>query len=421
MSHVIEEIDSLHTRILAIGPLDGDHLRTVFLVNALGEHYPQLQSMIQGSYDNPSFSSHTVVRAIQHEEDLIRNREEQGLQAPSTALAAQSRTRSKVLCAHCKRTGHLAEFCIQPGGKMEGKSVDDARNAQRAASSRASRNGRSQQSSNTATPSANIATTSSPTPTDSVESIQVNGKTYYSAPPAPSSSPAPADFAGTAMAAPLQLDTPFEHHTYEAFAAIDGPSHVSLDWSSHTRSLDGIDTTPEPVAYSATRTPIDALADSPFILDTGATCHISPVKSDFKSLRPITPHPITGIGGAQVHATGVGSIELCIASNHKVVLEDVLFIPTSAIRLVRCCVLTAPAITPLPLILIPVGSPTKQVQSSFEVPSSRPAVFSASLFARPALGMSVLPHQLTLPTMPLELLTSRPGTVGSATVAMTPS
>ena len=46
MSQVIEEINSLHTRILAIGPLDGDHLRTVFLLNALGEHYPQLQSMI---------------------------------------------------------------------------------------------------------------------------------------------------------------------------------------------------------------------------------------------------------------------------------------------------------------------------------------------------------------------------------------
>jgi len=41
-----------------------------------------------------------------------------------------------------------------------------------------------------------------------------------------------------------------------------------------------------------------------------------------------------GIGGAQVHATGMGSIELCIASNHKVVLEDVLFIPTSVIWLV---------------------------------------------------------------------------------------
>jgi hypothetical protein len=35
-----------------------------------------------------------------------------------------------------------------------------------------------------------------------------------------------------------------------------------------------------------------------------------------------------------VHATGVGSIELCIASNHKVVLDDVLYVPSSTVRLV---------------------------------------------------------------------------------------
>jgi hypothetical protein len=40
MSHVIKEIDSLHTRILTISLLDSNHLCTVFLVNALGEHYP---------------------------------------------------------------------------------------------------------------------------------------------------------------------------------------------------------------------------------------------------------------------------------------------------------------------------------------------------------------------------------------------
>jgi len=126
MTHVIEEINSLHTRILTIGLLDGNHLCTIFLVNALGEHYPQLQSMIQGSYDNPSFSSQTVVWAIQHKEDLICNHEEQGLQAPLTTLAAQSCPWGKVICMHCKCTGHLTEFCIQPSGKMEGKSLDDA-------------------------------------------------------------------------------------------------------------------------------------------------------------------------------------------------------------------------------------------------------------------------------------------------------
>jgi transposase InsO family protein len=293
--------------------------------------------MIQASHDNPLFSSHTIVRTIQHEEDLIRNREEQGLQVPSTALAAQTRPRSKIICAHCKNTGHLADFCIQPGGKMEGRSLDDARTAQRTAS-RSSHNGRFQQGNNSSSPAspAHIATSASPSPTDVVETIELNGKTYYSAPPSSTPFPAPADFAGTAMATPLPSNSgsPFEHHSFEAFATINGPSHVSLDWSSHTRSCDDMETTVEPVAYSASHTPVDALDKSPFILDTGATCHISPMKLDFKSLCPIVPHPITGIGGAHVHATGVGSIKLCSTSNHKVMLEDVLYIPTSTVRLI---------------------------------------------------------------------------------------
>jgi transposase InsO family protein len=221
---------------------------------------------------------------------------------------------------------------------MEGRSLDDARTAQRAASSWSSRNGQSQQNNNTSSSasSANIATSASPSPTNTIETIKLNGKTYYSAPPAAPSSSAPADFAGTAIAAPLPVDagTTFEHHSFEAFAAVNGPSHVSLDWSSHTRSCDDVDTTAEPIAYATSRTPVDALEESPFILDTGATCHISPMKSNFKSLCPIVPHPITGIGGARVHATGIGSIELCITSNHKVVLDDILYVPTSTVRLV---------------------------------------------------------------------------------------
>jgi len=220
---------------------------------------------------------------------------------------------------------------------MEGKSLDDTRTAQRAASSHASCNGRSQQSSSLATPSSlALIATASPALKDTVESIQINGKTYYPAPPASTPPPTLTDFIETAIAAPLLINstTTFEHHSFEAFTAVNGPSHISLDWSSHTRSLDGIDTSPEPVTYSTTHTPIDALTKSPFILDTGVTCHISPMKSDFKSIRPIAPHPITSIGGAWVHATSLGSIELCITSNHKVVLEDILFIPTSAIRLV---------------------------------------------------------------------------------------
>jgi hypothetical protein len=66
MSQVVDEIDALHARIVAIGPLDDDILRTVFLINALGKHYPQLQSYIKATSDSPNFSSDTVLRAIQY-------------------------------------------------------------------------------------------------------------------------------------------------------------------------------------------------------------------------------------------------------------------------------------------------------------------------------------------------------------------
>jgi hypothetical protein len=220
---------------------------------------------------------------------------------------------------------------------MEGHSLDDARTAQCTAS-RSSRNGHSQQGNNNSSPasSANVATSASPSPADVVKTIELNGKMYYSALLASTPFPAPADFSGTAMATPLLSDasTPFEHHSFEAFATINSPSHVSLNWSSHTCSCDNMDTTVEPVTYSTSHTPVDALDESPFILDMGTTCHILPMKLDFKSLCPIVPHPITSISGAHVHVTGIGSRELYITSNHKVVLEDVLYIHTLTVCLV---------------------------------------------------------------------------------------
>jgi hypothetical protein len=113
--------------------------------------------------------------------------------------------------------------------------------------------------------------------TDAMESIKTNGKMYYTAPSALALLPAAGDFAGTAIASPLPDDagTLFTHHTWKAFTAVNGPFQVSLDWSLHTCPLSNIDLSPEPVAYTASRTPTEVLTESPFILDTGATCHIS--------------------------------------------------------------------------------------------------------------------------------------------------
>jgi len=127
---------------------------------------------------------------------------------------------------------------------------------------------------------------------DAVESIKVNGKTYYSTPSTLASLPASLDFVGMAIAAPLpdSFNITFEHHSFKALIAINGPSHIFLNWLSHMHSLDGIDTSSKLVTYSTTHTPIDALAELPFILNIGIICHISPIKLDFKSLCPIAPH-----------------------------------------------------------------------------------------------------------------------------------
>ena len=61
---------------------------------------------------------------------------------------------------------------------------------------------------------------------------------------------------------------------------------------------------------------------------------ISPEREDFKTLRPITPHPIKGFGGACVYAVGIGSIELCIASSKHVVLNHALFVSNVTIYLI---------------------------------------------------------------------------------------
>lgn len=78
----------------------------------------------------------------------------------------------------------------------------------------------------------------------------------------------------------------------------------------------------------------------PFILDLGASIHISPERSDFKSLRPIDPHPIEGFNGSSTNAVGVGNIELCIGSEHKILLHNILFMPSCSARLISVPALT---------------------------------------------------------------------------------
>jgi hypothetical protein len=156
---------------------------------------------------------------------------------------------------------------------MAGRSLDNARTAQCAASGCPACG---QQSSSTSS-SANIATSQDlaiSVPEEPVKTIVLNGKTYVPSPAAPSG-----NFARTAICEGLlpvlDSSTTFSHHTYEAYAAINGPAHVSLDWAEYSKPVDLTQTNAQPVTYSTSCVPASDLDSSPFILDTGATIHIS--------------------------------------------------------------------------------------------------------------------------------------------------
>jgi hypothetical protein len=125
-----------------------------FIIHALGNFYGSLQSNVQSITKVPTFTHDDVVQRILYEEELIHNRKDHDAQTMTSALASQACAKTRALCSNCKRPGHLADFCISPGGKMEGKFIDDAKAAQCAALLHASRalfSGQTQPACNTVT------------------------------------------------------------------------------------------------------------------------------------------------------------------------------------------------------------------------------------------------------------------------------
>jgi hypothetical protein len=141
LSKTVEEIDALHFKIVNMGPIDNDQLKAVFLLNALKDDFEDLQFHLMCMADDPSFSSKTIIRRLHQEDSLMRRRAEQNSQTPSTTFAAQGRGKRRPACTNCKKLGHLVDFCTQPGGKMAGRSIEEARTAQRALANKQPRTG----------------------------------------------------------------------------------------------------------------------------------------------------------------------------------------------------------------------------------------------------------------------------------------
>src|SRR6267142_539054 len=295
----------------------------------MGEEFPHLQSHLQALTKQSSFSSNDIVNRLQEEESLIKRHAEQGL-SETTALMSNAEkggrgTHQKLLCANCKRTNHSTNFCIHAGGKMAGKSIEEACTAQRAAQGKPPKE-----------TSAHVATAETPvtTATTNVSAgnpIIINGTRYFpeSVTTTPVAETANVALHNTALA-PGDL---FEYH---AFMAINDDLHMSVNWMDYSRPTESIDTLP--IAYtssstSSCRTPAAHLREIPFVLHTSATCHISPERSNFKTLHPTPPHPVKGIGKTCIYTVGMGTVKLTIAHGHKITLDNILFILSSSMRL----------------------------------------------------------------------------------------
>lgn len=239
---------------------------------------------------------------------------------------------------------------------MAGRTLEEAKAAQRAAAGKAPRPTRG----STQSGSANVATTTTnttpatntTTTTNTITTAPSNpAPTTVTAVPANSSGGSPVVINGVSyILVPTPTNRPQQtanlcDHTGAMYRVNDlldfsgmiaemGPHRTSLDWGHYTKVADHLDNNTSHVASPSTPFSPLHLSESPFILDTGATCHISPERSDFQNLRTIQPHPIKGLGGTCIYAMGMGTIELTMEDGHRLTLHDAPFVPSSSVRLI---------------------------------------------------------------------------------------
>jgi hypothetical protein len=312
-----KELRTLHDRITKMGKIDNDKLFTVLIINSLGHNYAQLQSSIHGMTDEPNFTSTVALKRIETEASLEQRRAELATQTSSVALSASlpRPKRGDVVCANCKCLYHTADFCVRSGGKMAGRSMEEAQTAQRAAAGKppraitATTTQLAKPSETRPATTAHIATITSPSAATTTATlpkaapaltVDIKGVSYLLTPVSPVSAPVPHTSNLCIAGQPYPLNDLTRFESYVATTG-DCTSNTSLDWQLHSTITPLSDGT---LAHNIGR--------NTFILDSGATCHISPTRSDFTDFQTIPEHPITGLGGARVYAIGIGTVELVV-------------------------------------------------------------------------------------------------------------
>jgi hypothetical protein len=328
------KINNLHESFVKMGTPDFDKMHCAWLVNAASQHFRSLQSTLQALTRDPSCTPQTILARLQDEDDLHRRRTAHSHQDDTQAIALLARPDNpfrNVICLNCKRPGHTNDFCVRVGGRMAGRTIDEARAAQ--ARFLARRNTRTSTTNNSAHIATTVSTNTTLTTTTSTggtaatpNNVVINGVTYAFVPvqtTATSTEPtqqtaqslSPITDLASLPQTPLTIDSGESWEALFAFADDD-----ELHTTSYAFATDS----------NAAIAPPDA---TPFILDTGATCHISPVRSDFRILYQIPPRAIKGLGDSCVFANEMGTVDIPLTSGQKLTLSNVLYVPNSRVRL----------------------------------------------------------------------------------------
>jgi hypothetical protein len=127
------KINQLHESLVKMGTPDFDKMHCVWLVNAASQHFRVLQSSLQALTRDPTCTAQAILSRLQDEDELHRRRSTNNSQSDTQSVALLARSENplrNVVCTNCNRTGHNINFCVRQGGKMAGRTIEEARAAQ---------------------------------------------------------------------------------------------------------------------------------------------------------------------------------------------------------------------------------------------------------------------------------------------------
>jgi len=308
-------------------------------------------SGLSSSSTDRAYTSADIIARLDYEQQARSMSMAKSVLVPTEAHVARGSSSSdlkQTICSNCKKPHHTSEFCIQPGGGMAGKMIAEAQQARDAKRGKKSRE-KSKESPKG--PAGSIIQSG-----NQAFIVDADGKAHEIISSASSTTTSSSGDSAHFLVTnnldsidPLVIESmctadidEYAHITEHAWLATQDSLYASVDWRERRRNLDEMDLAAITAAPLPTSTRLSdiSLESSPFLLDSACTTHISPECSDFATLNPIADRTVTGIGGSSIKALGIGTIKLVVAKGSSILLENVLFIPTSTVRLISIACIT---------------------------------------------------------------------------------